>query len=124
MNDLSQQSETVLEVVSPDRSRQHVPLTVSPFLIGRGGADNNLQLADGRISWRCAAMVTGENGDSQALGCCHEKPLGELKESVRAFTRGAGQSDDITLLVVRYRPPDGNVRPRENAVAGNWNSKP
>lgn len=62
MNDLSQQSETVLEVVAPDRSREHVQLTVSPFLIGRGGADNNLQLADGRISRRCAAIVTGENG--------------------------------------------------------------
>ena len=62
MSDLSLQSETVLEVVAPDRSRQHVPLTLSPFLIGRGGADNNLQLADGRISRRCAAIVTGDNG--------------------------------------------------------------
>lgn len=63
MNDHSLQSETVLEVVAPDRSRQEVPLTHSPFFIGRGGAgDNNLQLADGRISRRCAAIVTVENG--------------------------------------------------------------
>lgn len=63
MNEYSPQSETVLEVVAPDRSRQHVPLKLSPFLIGRGGAgDNNLQLADGRISRRCAAIVTVENG--------------------------------------------------------------
>lgn len=63
MSELSLQSETVLEVVAPDRSRQHVPLKHSPFLIGRGGAgENNLQLADGRISRRCAAIVTGEHG--------------------------------------------------------------
>lgn len=63
MNELSLQSETVLEVVAPDRSRQQVPLKESPFLIGRGGAgDNNLQLADGRVSRRCAAIVTGEHG--------------------------------------------------------------
>ncbi|MGH9351695.1 MAG: FHA domain-containing protein, partial [Terriglobia bacterium] len=62
MNPLSLQSETVLEVVAPDRSRQHVPLTVSPFLIGRGGADNHLQLGDGRISRRCAAIAIVEHG--------------------------------------------------------------
>jgi phosphoserine phosphatase RsbU/P len=63
MNDYSLQSETVLEVVAPDRTRQQVPLKNSPFFIGRGGTgDNNLQLADGRISRRCAAIVTGENG--------------------------------------------------------------
>jgi serine phosphatase RsbU (regulator of sigma subunit) len=36
-------------------------------------------------------------------------PLDTLQESVlssvRAFTRGAHQSDDLTLLVVRYRTP-------------------
>jgi sigma-B regulation protein RsbU (phosphoserine phosphatase) len=63
MKEHSLQSETVLEVVAPDRTRQQVPLKNSPFFIGRGGAgDNNLQLADGRISRRCAAIVTGENG--------------------------------------------------------------
>jgi sigma-B regulation protein RsbU (phosphoserine phosphatase) len=63
MNGHSPQSETTLEVVAPDQTRQLVPLTHSPFLIGRGGAgDNNLQLADGRISRRCAVIVTGEDG--------------------------------------------------------------
>jgi sigma-B regulation protein RsbU (phosphoserine phosphatase) len=28
-----------------------------------------------------------------------------ILDSVKAFTRGASQSDDITLLVVRYRKP-------------------
>jgi phosphoserine phosphatase RsbU/P len=63
MNDYSPHSETVLEVVAPDQSRQYVPISQSPFLIGRGGSEeNNLQLADGRVSRRCAAIVTGETG--------------------------------------------------------------
>ncbi len=63
MNDSSPHSETVLEVVAPDQSRQYVPISENPFLIGRGGSEeNNLQLADGRISRRCAAIVTGETG--------------------------------------------------------------
>lgn len=63
MNDDFPRSETVLEVVAPDRSRQYVPITQSPFLIGRGGAEeNHLQLADARISRRCAAIVTSETG--------------------------------------------------------------
>jgi sigma-B regulation protein RsbU (phosphoserine phosphatase) len=37
----------------------------------------------------------------------HESSLGDLQknvlESVETFTRGAGQADDITLLLVRYR---------------------
>jgi len=56
-------SETVLEVIAPDHSRQFVPVSRSPFLIGRGGSEENtLQLPDGRISRRCAAIVTGETG--------------------------------------------------------------
>lgn len=63
MNDHSQQSATVLEVIAPDQKSELVPLTHSPFLIGRGGtSDNNLQLSDGRISRRCAAIVTDEDG--------------------------------------------------------------
>lgn len=63
MNGHSPPSETVLEVVAPDETCQRVPLTQSPFLIGRGGTgDNHLQLADGRISRRCAAIVTGGDG--------------------------------------------------------------
>jgi sigma-B regulation protein RsbU (phosphoserine phosphatase) len=63
MKEHSLQSETVLEVVAPDGTRQQVPLKDSPFCIGRGGTgDNNLQLADGRISRRCAAILTEANG--------------------------------------------------------------
>ena len=51
-----------LRVVGPDKSRECVALAQCPFLIGRGENDNNLQLSDGRISRRCAAIVVGESG--------------------------------------------------------------
>jgi phosphoserine phosphatase RsbU/P len=48
-------------------------------------------------------------GLSQALDGKQNVPVEILQQSVldavRNFTRGASQSDDITLLVVRYRPP-------------------
>jgi len=47
------------------------------------------------------------SGLSQALAGKHDVPVEVLQQSVldavRGFTRGASQSDDITLLVVRYR---------------------
>jgi len=52
--------ESVLEVISPDRSRRVVSITRSPFLIGRGEAGNHLQLADTRISRQCAAISAVE----------------------------------------------------------------
>ncbi len=58
----SPQSETILEVIAPDKTRQFVTVTHTPFYIGRGGeGENNLQLSDGRISRHCAAIV-GDNG--------------------------------------------------------------
>ena len=55
--------ETVLEVAFPGRPREFVPVTESPFLIGRGSeTGNHLQLDDRRISRRCAAIVTLESG--------------------------------------------------------------
>jgi serine phosphatase RsbU (regulator of sigma subunit)/pSer/pThr/pTyr-binding forkhead associated (FHA) protein len=55
--------ETVLEVVFPGRPHQLVPVTQSPFLIGRGSeAGNHLQLEDRRISRNCAALVAEEGG--------------------------------------------------------------
>lgn len=58
----SPQSETILEVIAPDKTREFITVTHSPFFIGRGGdAENNLQLGDGRISRRCAAIVA-DNG--------------------------------------------------------------
>lgn len=52
-----------LEVVSPGDGKQLVQITQLPFLIGRGAeAGNHLQLSDGRISRRCAAIVAGAEG--------------------------------------------------------------
>jgi serine phosphatase RsbU (regulator of sigma subunit) len=56
-------SETVLEVVFPDGPSQLVPVTHSPFLIGRGAdTGNHLPLEDRRISRACAAIVAEESG--------------------------------------------------------------
>jgi len=50
--------EAILDVVDPDGSRRSVPISQSPFLIGRGAeAGNHLHLTDGRISRSCAAVV-------------------------------------------------------------------
>jgi len=63
MSEASLQLETALEIVAPDKSRQRVTVNQSPFHIGRGGeSDNHLQLADGRISRKCAALVAEGSG--------------------------------------------------------------
>ncbi len=55
--------KTILEVVYAGRPRQSVPVTHSPFLIGRhGDTGNHLQLEDRHISRRCAAIVAGRGG--------------------------------------------------------------
>jgi len=51
----------VFEFVSPDGSHSRVPVTQSPFFIGRGEVENHLQIPDRRISRKCAAMIS-ENG--------------------------------------------------------------
>jgi serine phosphatase RsbU (regulator of sigma subunit) len=55
--------EAVLEVILPGRPHQFVPITQSPFLIGRGSeSGNHLQLEDRRISRNCAAIVPAGGG--------------------------------------------------------------
>ena len=50
--------KAILEVIEHDGSRRTVPISQSPFLIGRGvEAGNHLQLTDSRISRSCAAVV-------------------------------------------------------------------
>ena len=39
-------------------ARRSVPVTESPFFIGRGEAGNHLQLPDRRISRNCAAILS------------------------------------------------------------------
>ena len=57
MPDARALDEAVLEVVSPENTRRSVPLTQSPFLIGRGEAGNQLAIPDRRISRNCAAIL-------------------------------------------------------------------
>src|SRR5260370_13347500 len=53
--------EAVLEVIAPDVPRRSVPITQSPFLIGRGsGTGNQLQLSDARVS-RSAVAIFFDN---------------------------------------------------------------
>ncbi len=51
-------NETVLEVAGPGSAPEFVPVTQSPFLLGRGSeVGNHLILKDPRISRNCAAIV-------------------------------------------------------------------
>ncbi len=55
----SHSTEAILEVVAPGCAPEVVPVPHTPFLIGRGSdSGNHLQLADPRISRRCAAIVS------------------------------------------------------------------
>lgn len=52
-------SDVVLEVAAPGVAPEFVPVTHSPFLLGRGReSGNDLTLEDRRISRSCAAIVT------------------------------------------------------------------
>jgi len=62
MTEPSSLAHTFVEVIGPDQSRQSITVTHSPFLIGRGESDNSVQLTDGRISRRCAAIVMDGSG--------------------------------------------------------------
>lgn len=59
----SSPTEALLEVLSPGSAPEVVPVPLTPFLIGRGSdTGNHLQLADPRISRRCAAIVSADGG--------------------------------------------------------------
>jgi phosphoserine phosphatase RsbU/P len=58
MPDTPAVGEAVLEFVSPDGSSSFVPVTQSPFCIGRGDVENHLQIPDRRISRKCAALLS------------------------------------------------------------------
>ena len=58
MSDLAAIDKTGIEVISPDNTRRFIPLTESPFCIGRGETGNQLQLVDSRISRQCAAIIS------------------------------------------------------------------
>ena len=51
----------ILEVVSPENIRRSVPVSESPFAIGRGEVGNQLVISDRRISRNCAAIVSRDD---------------------------------------------------------------
>lgn len=61
MTDSRAHDEAVLELISPENTRRSVPLTQSPFLIGRGDAGNQLAIPDRRISRNCVAVLSERN---------------------------------------------------------------
>jgi phosphoserine phosphatase RsbU/P len=56
MPDTPALGEAVLELISPENIRRSVPLSESPFPIGRGEVGNQLAIPDRRISRNCAAI--------------------------------------------------------------------
>lgn len=58
MPDAPALGEAVLDVVSPENTRRSVPVTESPFSIGRGEVGNHLAIPDRRISRNCAAILS------------------------------------------------------------------
>ncbi len=58
MPDAPAPGEAVLEIISPENTRRSVPISDSPFSIGRGEAGNHLAIPDRRISRNCAAILS------------------------------------------------------------------
>jgi sigma-B regulation protein RsbU (phosphoserine phosphatase) len=63
----------------------------------------------------------GRTGLLEALKNQHDPPLDQLQktilDAVEAFTRGASQADDITVLLVRYRAASAGAPPPKAAGA-------
>jgi len=116
----SLQVDTVLEIVAPDKSEQRVSVTQSPFYIGRGGeSDNHLQLADGRISRKCASLVSSGSGYTlEDRGNRYGLFVNGAKVEKRALRDG----DVITFGVdgcyeIVFRSKSGADRPSQADVA-------
>ena len=114
MPDQIANSEVILEVVSPDRPTQFVPVTRSPFLIGRGGeTGNHLQLADRRISRNCVALIAEQSGYRlEDRGHRHgifvngEKVERKVLEDGDAITFGF---DDGCEIIFRHAPAEPSI---------------
>jgi len=84
----------VLELISPENTRRSVPLTQSPFLIGRGEVGNQLAIPDRRISRNCAAvLMEGEQYLLEDRG----NQLGLFVNGERTAKRTLHEGDIITF---------------------------
>ncbi len=119
MNQHSPQSETVLEVIAPDGSREQVAVAQFPFNIGRGGeGDNALQLSDGRVSRRCAAIVADgsgyrldDRGNRYGLFVNGEKVRQKALRDGDVITFGI---DDSYRIVFHAAPSGASPAPQES----------
>jgi serine phosphatase RsbU (regulator of sigma subunit) len=122
----STQYETVLEVVIPGLAHQFVPVTQSPFLVGRGSeTGNHLQLEDRRISRRCAAIVAGEagyrledRGHRQGIFVNGEKVEGKTLEDGDVIQFGIEDGCEIIFHSTSAPPPLEAMLTRIGSIHG------
>jgi sigma-B regulation protein RsbU (phosphoserine phosphatase) len=94
MPDAPALAEAVLEVVSPENTRRSVPLTQSPFCIGRGEVGNHLAIPDRRISRNCAVIHC--EGDQYVLED-RGNQLGVFVNGERTTKRSLQEGDVVTF---------------------------
>jgi sigma-B regulation protein RsbU (phosphoserine phosphatase) len=94
MADAPASGEAVLELISPENTRRLVPLTESPFAIGRGEAGNQLAIPDRRISRNCAAIL--REGDQYTLED-RGNQLGIFVNGERISKRTLQDGDSVTF---------------------------
>jgi phosphoserine phosphatase RsbU/P len=117
--------ESVLEVISPNRSRRRVLITESPFFIGRGEIGNNLQLADTRISRQCAAIIC-EDGSYRLEDRGHRRGLyvngnridHHVLEDGDVISFGLDDSYEIIFRFVEANTSIQNILSRIDSVSG------
>jgi sigma-B regulation protein RsbU (phosphoserine phosphatase) len=94
MTDIPAPGEAVLELISPEKTRRSVPLTGSPFLIGRGEVGNQLAIPDRRISRNCMAILF--DGDKYVLED-RGNQLGVFVNAERTSKRTLREGDVVTF---------------------------
>ena len=94
MPDAAAADQAVLEVISPENTRRSVPLTESPFAIGRGEVGNQLAIPDRRISRNCAAILA--ETDRYVLQD-RGNQLGVFVNGVKVTTRALEDGDIVTF---------------------------
>ena len=87
----------ILEVVSPENTRRSVPISESPFAIGRGEVGNQLVISDRRISRNCAAIL---NKDDQYVLEDRGNQLGIFVNGERISASRILQDGDVVTFGV------------------------